>query len=129
MELVFLEQSLFQMATLYGQTIPIVKQDGTSLYLTRDLAAALDRYERHKFDKAYYVVDAMQRGHFVSLKEILKSLDPDLAQKIYHVPFGRVVGMSTRKGKAVWLNDILEAVHEKMELKQKETPSTCIGNL
>lgn len=112
------------MATIYDQAIPVLKQDGTSLYLTRDLAAAVDRHERYKFDKAYYVVDALQRGHFVTIKEIFKHIDPDLGDKIYHVPFGRVHGCSTRKGKAVWLNDILDDLNEKMALKQKETPST-----
>lgn len=111
------------MATIYDQVIPVLKQDGTSLYLTRDLAAAVDRRERHKFDKAYYVVDALQRGHFVAVKEIMKYIDADLAESIFHVPFGRVHGCSTRKGQAVWLNDILDDIYEKMVQKQKETPS------
>ncbi|GIY04063.1 hypothetical protein CEXT_485221 [Caerostris extrusa] len=50
------------------------KKDGTSLYLTRDLAAAIDRWKKYHFDSAFYVVDSTQRSHFQHLTHILKSM-------------------------------------------------------
>lgn len=97
--------------------------DGTTLYISRDVAGALDRYERFKFDKMYYVVDTTQRGHFVALIRILERLEAECAPKVEYVPFGRVNGMSTRKGEAVWLDDILKQAKHKMQQKQIESLS------
>ena len=57
------------------ELIPLVKKDGTSLYLSRDVAAAIDRKSRFNFDHMLYVVETGQQGHFADLKRILKSLD------------------------------------------------------
>lgn len=91
--------------------------------MTRDVAAAIDRYQRHKFDKMYYVVDTGQRGHFVAVTAILKQLNQECADKVKHVPFGRIKGMSTRKGEVVWLDDILNTIKDKMEQLQLQTIS------
>lgn len=57
------------------ELIPLVKKDGTSLYLSRDVAAAIDRKNRFNFDHMLYVVEGGQTDHFVNLKRILKLLD------------------------------------------------------
>jgi arginyl-tRNA synthetase len=100
--------------------------DGTTLYISRDVAGALDRYERFKFDKMLYVVDTGQRGHFVALIRILELMEAECASKIEYVPFGRVNGMSTRKGEAVWLDDILKEAKHKMQQKQIESLSMLL---
>ncbi|KAL3884873.1 hypothetical protein ACJMK2_024973 [Sinanodonta woodiana] len=110
----------------------ILKSDGTSLYLTRDIAAALDRYERYKFDKIHYVVENGQHLHFQHLKGVLKKLEPWAANldDDFHVKFGLVIGMSTRHGKVVFLKDILDEAKERMieTMKTKETTKET-GNL
>lgn len=91
-------------------------QDGTTLYLTRDIAAAVSRYEEYKFDKMFYVVAAQQDLHFKQLFKILEILGYDFASKCRHINFGMVKGMSTRKGTVVFLEDILnEAKQQNLE--------------
>jgi arginyl-tRNA synthetase len=92
-----------------GEPPPMVKtKDGTTLYLTRDIAAAMDRYERFHFDKSLYVVAADQSLHFSQLFAVLKAMGNEWAEKCTHVAFGRVHGMSTRRGSVVFLDEVLE---------------------
>jgi arginyl-tRNA synthetase len=96
------------------------KQDGTSLYISRDIAALLDRKRRYNFSKAVYVVDSSQRSHFVRLYETVKLLDKSSCDNMtfeeFYVPFGRLTNMSTRKGKVEFLAElILEAKHVALE--------------
>ena len=59
------------------ELVPLLKKDGSSLYLSRDVAAAIDRKRSFDFDHMLYVVENGQRDHFVNLKRILKSLGLD----------------------------------------------------
>jgi arginyl-tRNA synthetase len=88
--------------------ILLKKADGSTLYATRDLAAASDRYERFHFDKSLYVVATDQALHFRQLFRVLKAMGKPWADRAVHVNFGRVHGMSTRKGNIVLLNDALD---------------------
>lgn len=106
-----------------NKTVTLVKSDGSTLYLTRDIAAALDRFERFKFDSMYYVVDNGQTDHFNALKAILHEMDVPWAHRLYHVKFGRIRGMSTRKGTAVFLSDILDEMRELMLQRQISSQS------
>ena len=93
------------------------KKDGTSLYLTRDIGAALERDEKYHFDKMIYVVASQQDLHLAQLFKILEIMGSpytDVAKKCQHINFGMVLGMSTRKGTAKFLDDILRDVGEKM---------------
>lgn len=93
----------------------VKKKDGTSLYLTRDIAAVSERMEKYKFDKMIYVVASQQDLHLAQLFKILEAMGyKELAAACQHVNFGMVLGMSTRKGTAKFLDDILETVAEKM---------------
>ncbi|KAI8059871.1 arginyl-tRNA synthetase [Gongronella butleri] len=86
----------------------IQRADGTSLYLTRDLAAVLLRQEKHAFEKAIYVVGMEQQGYFrqvFACASLLTGADP---AQFVHASFGRIQGMSTRQGTAVFLQDILD---------------------
>lgn len=95
------------------------KKDGTSLYLTRDIGAAMERHEKYKFDKMIYVVACQQDLHLSQLFKILELLGFDWYKKCQHVNFGMVQGMSTRKGTVVFLDDILanarDSMHEVMK--------------
>jgi arginyl-tRNA synthetase len=74
-----------------------------------------ERFEKYKFDKMIYVVASQQDLHLAQLFKILEAMDyKELAANCSHVNFGMVLGMSTRKGTAKFLDDILETVAEKM---------------
>jgi arginyl-tRNA synthetase len=159
----------------------IAKSDGTTLYLSRDVATAILRFEKFKFDKMLYVVGSEQALHFSQLFNIFKILkenerklieseklnmscnsDEDknninyintinkeindkrnnndininlnkkidvnlfskyaseIAGKLYHIKFGRIIGMSTRKGNLVFLEDYINEAKEKALLKLSE---------
>src|SRR5699024_4508568 len=85
-----------------------VKNDGATLYATRDLAAARYRQEQYDFSKFLYVVGAEQKVHFEQVFEVLRKMGYEWADRLEHVPFGRIHGISTRKGTLVFLDDILE---------------------
>lgn len=103
--------------------VPIVKSDGSTLYLTRDVAAVLDRKQRYDFDQILYVVDNGQNDHFTALKSIIHQLGLGLSENMTHVKFGRIRGMSTRKGTAIFLKEILDEAKEVMFRKQMESKS------
>ncbi|MGQ5709666.1 arginine--tRNA ligase [Lactobacillus sp. PSON] len=90
----------------------IVKSDGTSIYLTRDLAAAEWRMKEYDFAKMLYVVGNEQAQHFVELKTVLKKMGYDWSDDIHHIPFGLITQggkkLSTRKGNVVFLDQVLK---------------------
>ena len=108
------------------KNVPIMKSDGTSLYISRDIAAAIDRFERHKFDAMYYIVENGQTDHFNNLIQILNKMNLSWADRLKHVKFGRVHSMSTRKGTAVFLEDILNKAKEMMKERQLKAKSKSI---
>ncbi len=95
----------------------IQKSDGTSLYLTRDLATIEDRYVNYNFDNAIYVTDVAQKLHFKQLFKIVELLDRPYAGKLEHVAYGRYSlptgKISSRLGKQALLADIYEAANQK----------------
>ncbi|WIG96888.1 arginine--tRNA ligase [Myxococcus sp. SDU36] len=100
--------------------ILLKKNDGSTLYATRDLAAAQDRYERFQFDKSLYVVAQDQALHFRQVFRTLKEMDLPWADRAVHIAFGRIHGMSTRKGQVVQLNDVLDEARERVSVKVRE---------
>ena len=95
----------------------ITKNDGSTLYMTRDLAAALYRKENYDFEKCIYVVGSQQSLHFQQLFKVLELVGFEWAKDMVHVPFGMVAleegTMSTRKGRVVFLEDVLNQAIEK----------------
>ncbi len=95
----------------------ITKNDGSTLYMTRDLAAALYRKENYDFEKCIYVVGSQQSLHFQQLFKVLELVGFEWAKDMVHVPFGMVAleegTMSTRKGRVVFLEDVLKQAIEK----------------
>ncbi|OCT48326.1 Arginine--tRNA ligase, cytoplasmic [Cladophialophora carrionii] len=93
----------------------IVRKDGTPLYLTRDLAAILERHNQYHFDKMLYVIADQQNEHVAQLFKTTEiSGHKDIADKCEHVSFGMVKGMSTRKGTVKFLDDIIQTVKDTM---------------
>ncbi|CDZ97815.1 arginyl-trna synthetase [Phaffia rhodozyma] len=98
------------------------KKDGTTIYITRDIGAAKERYEEYKFDKMIYVVASQQNLHLAQFFKVLELMGYSWAQNgtLQHINFGMVLGMSTRKGTVKFLNDILEeAASTMMEQMQR----------
>ena len=95
-------------------------KDGTTLYMTRDIAAAIDRYERFSFARSLYVIAQDQALHVAQLKKTLAAMGFAWADAMTHIAFGRVHGMSTRRGNVVFLDEVLdEAVHKAREICAK----------
>lgn len=95
----------------------ILRSDGASLYATRDLAAAIYRKNTYNFDKCLYVVAYQQNLHFKQVFKVLELMGKPWAKDMVHVAYGMVSledgSMSTRKGKVVWLEDVINRCVEK----------------
>lgn len=104
-----------------GKTI-IVKKDGTTIYLTRDVAAAHYRFENFGIEKCIYVIAMQQDHHMKQLIAIMEKTGVPWAKNIVHVSFGMVLGMKTRKGQVVFLEDILDDAKEVMHTVMKQNP-------
>lgn len=89
------------------------KADGATLYLTRDLAAAKYRYETYRFDKMLYVVATPQALHFQQLFAALRKMGYAWADRCVHVNFGMVLGMATREGNVVYLEELLDEARDR----------------
>lgn len=109
----------------------IKKTDGATLYITRDLAAAIYRKRTYDFALSLYAVGNEQSNHFKQLKAVLKEMGFDWADDMYHVPFGLITQggkkLSTRKGKIVLLEEVLDdavaSALEQIEEKNSELPN------
>jgi arginyl-tRNA synthetase len=105
----------------------VQKADGSSIYATRDVAAALYRRRTWDFDRCVYVVGADQVLHFKQLFAVMEKLDPWYQGRMLHTPFGMVSlpegKMSTRKGNVIFLEDVLdEAVSRVLAIIEEKNP-------
>lgn len=95
----------------------IIKSNGSSAYITRDIATAINRKKEYDFDENLYVVATQQNLHFKQLWAILKLMGRDLYKDCKHIPFGMVSlkdrTLSTRKGEVVFLEDVLNKAIDK----------------
>ena len=118
----------------------ILRSDGASLYATRDLAAAIYRKNTYDFDKCLYVVAYQQNLHFKQFFKVLELMGKPWAKDMVHVAFGMVSleegTMSTRKGKVVFLEDVINKCCEKAlsiineknpDLEDKEETAKAVG--
>ena len=115
----------------------IRKTDGSTLYITRDLAAALYRREQYAFDRSFYVVDNGQSLHFQQLFKVLEKLGCDWYDRNEHIPFGLVLHKSeegnwekgkTRSGHSSLLKDVLEAARDKIVAIMAEKSPDSAGD-
>ncbi|MFO7887089.1 MAG: arginine--tRNA ligase [Eubacteriales bacterium] len=105
----------------------IRKSDGSTLYITRDIAASINRKEKYDFYKNIYVVASQQNLHFQQWIKIVELMGYDWAKDCIHVPFGMVSleegTLSTRKGRVVFLEDVLnKAVEKTKEIIDERNP-------
>lgn len=97
----------------------ILKRDGSTLYPTRDIAAAVYRKETYHFDKAIYVTSAQQSLHFAQWFKVVELMGYPWYDELVHVPYGTVslngVKLATRTGNVVLLRDLFELAIEKVK--------------
>ncbi len=106
----------------------IRKSDGSTLYITRDIAAAVYRKEHYDFFKNIYVVASQQNLHFKQWFKVLELMGFDWAEECEHVPFGLVSleegTLATRKGRVVFLEDVLnKAVEKTTDIIKEKNPN------
>ncbi|MBR0507518.1 MAG: arginine--tRNA ligase [Clostridia bacterium] len=118
----------------------IVKSDGSTIYATRDLAAACYRKETYDFTKLLYVVAYQQDLHFRQFFKVLELMGRDWVKDCVHVNFGMVSmeggSFHTREGKVLYLDDVLDAAVEKTyeiicekspDLEDKRSAAEAVG--
>ena len=121
-------------------SVMLQKKDGATLYITRDLAAAIYRYETFDFARSLYVVGAEQTLHFQQLFKVLELLGFEWAKNCAHVPFGLIRfkegRMSTRAGTIILLEEVLnrsidmarKIIEEKNpDLPDKDSAAKAVG--
>ncbi len=127
-----LEESEGAQVVKLGDDMPpclIIKSNGSTTYATRDLAAIMYRARTYDFDKAIYVTSYEQILHFKQVFATAKylGLDEKYTNGLVHVPFGMILlktgKMSTREGKVIKLEDLLnEAIEKSKEIIEKKNP-------
>ncbi len=118
----------------------ILKSDGSTIYATRDIAAAIYRKENYDFDKCIYVTSAGQSLHFAQFFKVLGMMGYEWSKDMVHVPFGTVsiegAKLATRTGNVVLLEDIfriatqktLDIINEKNpNLEDKQSVASAVG--
>jgi len=109
-----------QIIDLTDEDLPpaiILKSNGSSAYITRDIATAENRDIEYGYYKNLYVVASQQNLHFQQLRKILKKMGHDYWEDCIHIPFGLVSmkdkTLSTRRGHVIFLEDVLNKAIEK----------------
>ena len=105
----------------------ILKRDGSTLYPTRDIAAAVYRKNEYKFDKAIYVTSAQQSLHFAQWFKVVELMGYEWHDELVHVPYGTVsvngMKLATRTGNVVLLKDLFaEAIERVAEITKEKHP-------
>ena len=106
----------------------ILKRDGSTLYPTRDIAAAVYRKENYHFDKAIYVTSAQQCLHFAQWFKVVELMGYPWYNELVHVPYGTVslngAKLATRTGNVVLLRDLFDLAIEKVKgIMQEKNPN------
>ena len=106
----------------------ILRSDGGTLYATRDLATAIDRFNTYKFDKSLYVVGNEQKLHFTQFIKVLELMGYEWAKNMQHISYGLFVfesgKMSTRRGEVIKMKELLdESVAKTLEIIQEKSPN------
>ncbi len=105
----------------------ITKKDGSSIYHSRDIAAACYRKETYDFEKCLYVTGLEQTLHFKQVFKAIELMGYDWAENLVHIPYGLVslegAKLSTRTGNIIYAEDILnEAIKRALELIEEKNP-------
>ena len=118
----------------------ILKRDGSTLYPTRDIAAAVYRKEHYNFDKCVYVTSNQQILHFQQWFKVLEMMGYDWYNELVHIPYGTVsiggMKLATRTGNVILLKDLFKMAVEKVraimeeknpDLENKDEVSEAVG--
>lgn len=105
----------------------ILKRDGSTLYPTRDIAAAVYRKNEYNFDKCIYVTSAGQSLHFAQWFKVVEMMGYDWHKGLVHVPYGTVSinneKLATRTGNVILLKDLFATAIEKVtEIMNEKNP-------
>jgi arginyl-tRNA synthetase len=107
------------------------KADGSTIYATRDLAAAIYRHDKFNFDKMVYIVGGEQKLHFAQVFKVLELMGNEWAKSCTHIGFGlyrfKDAKMSTRKGNFVTMDAVLDHAYERV-LKIMEEKAAASEN-
>ena len=107
----------------------ILKSDGSTIYATRDITAALYRKNTYNFDKCIYVTDAGQSLHFAQFFKVIGLMGYDWEDELVHVPYGKIsVGgqkLATRAGNAVLLTDLFDEAIARVRAVMEEKNPDC----
>ena len=118
----------------------VLKSDGSTIYATRDIAAAFYRKKTYDFDKCIYVTSAGQSLHFAQFFKVIELMGEEWAKDLVHVPFGTVsidgAKLATRTGNVILLEDLFREATEKTlaiineknpTLEDKEEVASAVG--
>lgn len=118
----------------------ILKKDGSTLYPTRDIAAAVYRYNTYHFDRCIYVTSAGQSLHFAQWFKVVELMGYDWYDRLVHVPYGTVSidgeKLATRTGNVILLRDLFRQAIEKVnrvieeknpELDDRDSVAEAVG--
>ncbi len=105
----------------------IMKKDGSSIYATRDLAAAIYRKRTYDFDKCLYVTGLEQKLHFAQVFKVLNLMGYEWSENMTHIPYGLVSmeggKLSTRSGNVIYAEEILhESIQKIREIIEEKNP-------
>ena len=106
----------------------VLKSDGSTIYATRDIAAAFYRKKTYNFDKCIYVTSAGQSLHFAQFFKVIELMAEEWAKDLVHVPFGTVsidgAKLATRTGNVILLEDLFrEATEKTLEIINEKNPT------
>ncbi len=107
----------------------LVKSDGSTLYHTRDLAAAYARYEKYSFDNMLYVVGVPQALHFKQLFKAFEIMGVAYKGRCEHIKFGHILGMKTREGNLILLEEVLDEAHARAKECMEEALKNSIVDM
>ena len=95
----------------------IKRSDGASIYASRDIAAAIDRYNEYHYDKMLYLTAVEQKLHFAQFFKVLELADMPFSAGLEHISYGRFSlpngKISSRRGKQAVLVDLIDYVLDK----------------
>lgn len=132
--------SIVDLSEYNMQPCLILKRDGSTLYPTRDIAAAVYRKNEYHFDKSIYITAAAQSLHFAQWFKVVELMGYEWYDELVHVPYGTIsvdgIKLSTRHGNVLLLRDVFAAAIEKVTavineknpgLENKEETAEAVG--
>jgi arginyl-tRNA synthetase len=106
------------------RTMVILRSDGTSLYSTKDLALAKQKFEQYHVNRSIYVVDFRQALHFQQVFKILELWGFPQASKCYHLSYGYVTlpegAMSSRRGRVILFKEVYDEAIKRVLAVESE---------